>query len=95
MYLSYNGGTLKCLAPKTKVYGIFCGSQHGGGIWRCSGGAYSPKLIQNSPKLIYPAASRLGRQLTPSIDGQKNTSPYQNTITSPKLLPKTKTKYEI
>ena len=36
-----------------------------------------------------------GLDLTPAIAGQKNTSPFQNTITSTKLPPKTKTKYEI
>ena len=36
-----------------------------------------------------------GLDLTPAIAGPKNMSPFQNTITSPKLPPKTKTKYEI
>ena len=35
-----------------------------------------------------------GLDLTPTIVGPKNMSPFQNTITYPKLPPKTKTKYE-
>ena len=36
-----------------------------------------------------------GLDLTPAIAGPKNMSLFQNTISSPKLPPKTKTKYEI